>query len=57
MVFELLAGSGRENAPGTKTYTVVILDENALSTWGDYTMTFDLVGKTGPGTDECLMRG
>ena len=45
------------DAPGTKTYTVVATDENALSTWGDYTMTFDLAGKTGEGTDQCLMRG
>jgi len=36
---------------------VVATDENALSTWGDYTMTFDLAGKTGEGTDQCLMRG
>ncbi|MEC8999138.1 MAG: hypothetical protein VYC56_02515 [Actinomycetota bacterium] len=45
------------DAPGPKTYTVVATDENALSTWGDYTMTFDLAGKTGEGTDQCLMRG
>ena len=45
------------DTPGSRTYTVVAADENDLSTWGDYTLYFDLAGKTGPGTDECLMRG
>jgi len=43
--------------PGTKTYTVVAMDENDLSDWGDYTMTFYLEGKTAASADECLLRG
>ncbi len=45
------------SAPGTNSYTVVAQDENALSTWGDYTMTFDLASKTSAGVIECLNRG
>ena len=45
------------DAPGTKTYTVVATDENALSTYGNYTMTFDFEDKTGEGTNTCLIRG
>ena len=41
-------------APGTKTYTVVARDENALSTWGDYVLTFDLAAKTSEGVTNCL---
>jgi hypothetical protein len=45
------------SVPGTKTYTVIARDENALSTWGDYTITFDLVAKTSVGVTDCLNRG
>ena len=45
------------STPGTKSYTVIARDENALSTWGDYTITFDLVAKTSVGVTDCLNRG
>ena len=45
------------DTPGLRTYTVVASDENGLSDWGDYILYFDLAAKTGPGTDECLIRG
>ncbi|MDG2428385.1 MAG: hypothetical protein P8M16_08155 [Acidimicrobiales bacterium] len=45
------------DAPGIKTYTVVATDENALSTWGDYTLTFDHEAVTGEGSNTCLIRG
>ena len=44
------------SGPGTKTYTVIARDENALSTWGDYTMSFDLASKTSDGVTDCLNR-
>ena len=44
------------STPGTKTYTAVARDENALSTWGDYTMSFDLDSKTSDGVTYCLNR-
>ena len=45
------------STPGTKTYTAVARDENALSTWGDYTVTFDLESKTNAGSSYCLAQG
>ena len=45
------------STPGTKTYTVVARDENALSTWGDYERTFDNEGQTSAGTTYCLAQG
>ena len=45
------------STPGTKTYTAVARDENALSTWGDYTVTFDLESKTNAGSNYCLAQG
>ena len=45
------------STPGTKTYTAVARDENSLSTWGNYTITFDLESKTNAGSNECLAQG
>jgi hypothetical protein len=45
------------STPGTKSYTVIARDENALSTWGDYTITFNFVSKTSVGVTDCLNRG
>ena len=42
------------SSPGTKEYTVIAKDENALSTWGDYVLTFDLAAKTSEGVTNCL---
>ena len=42
------------SAPGTKEYTIIARDENALSTWGDYILTFDLATKTSEGVTACL---
>ena len=42
---------------GTKTYTAVARDENSLSTWGDYTIDFDLESKTLAGSNYCLTQG
>ena len=45
------------STPGTKTYTAVARDENSLSTWGNYTITFDLESKTIAGSNDCLAQG
>ena len=45
------------STPGTKTYTAVARDENSLSTWGDYTIAFDLESKTLAGSNYCLTQG
>ena len=45
------------STPGTKTYTAVARDENSLSTWGNYTITFDLESKTLAGSNYCLAQG
>ena len=45
------------STPGTKTYTAVARDENALSDWGNYTITFDLESKTAAGSSYCLAQG
>ena len=42
------------STPGTKTYTAVARDENSLSTWGNYTISFDLESKTSAGAHYCL---
>ena len=45
------------STPGTKTYTAIARDENSLSTWGDYTINFDLESKTLAGSNYCLAQG
>jgi hypothetical protein len=45
------------STPGTKTYTAVARDENTLSDWGNYTITFDLESKTSAGSNYCLAQG